>query len=166
MEKIRLAAPLQTDSVVDGRGLRMVVWTQGCPHHCPGCHNTMSHSYEGGTLYDIEELCQKITEFNYHDGITLSGGEPFEQVEACLKVASTAKAQGLNVWCYTGYQWETLLSKDDATLNMFLRCIDVLVDGVYMEELRSLDLTFRGSSNQRCIDVQKTLETGLINTIY
>lgn len=165
MERIRLAAPLQTDSVVDGPGLRMVVWTQGCPHRCLGCHNPSSHAYDGGEFVEVDALCHQISIYNYHDGITFSGGEPFEQVQACLKLANHAKSLGLNVWCYTGYTWEFLINKEDELIQSFLKCIDVLVDGKYEQEYRGLNIKYRGSSNQRCIDVQTSLTTGVIRCL-
>lgn len=166
MVKIRLAAPLQTDSVVDGQGLRLVIWTQGCPHHCDGCHNKESHAYDGGKLYEIDELCQEINDLNYHDGITFSGGEPFEQVEECLLLAKYAKSLGLNVWCYTGYTWEFLQNKNSPIIQEFLNYIDILVDGKFDRNLKSLECKFRGSSNQRCIDVSETKKLEKICTLY
>lgn len=160
MEKIRLAAPIQSDSVVDGQGLRMVVWTQGCPHHCVGCHNPSSHSVDGGELVELSKLCNRINELDYHDGITFSGGEPFEQASACLHLAKHAKSLGLTVWCYTGYTWEALLARNDENSQEFLKTIDILVDGKFEQTLKSLNLSYRGSSNQRCIDVQKSLLNG------
>lgn len=166
MDKIRLAAPLQSDSIVDGPGLRLVVWTQGCPHHCAGCHNPESHSYEDGEEKDIAALCNEIKSLDYHTGITFSGGEPMEQAEACLKIAKFCKEMGLNIWCYTGYTFEQLTEAKDDTTMKFLGCIDVLVDGKFKQELKSLELKFKGSSNQRCIDVQKTLNQHEITLIY
>ena len=99
--KIRLAHPLQSDSIVDGEGLRTVVWTQGCSHNCPGCHNQKTHSFTGGFLKEIEELKEEISNLKNQDGITLSGGDPMFQIDACLEIAEFCQSQNLNVWCYT-----------------------------------------------------------------
>jgi len=146
---------LVNDSSVDGPGLRLTVFTQGCPHHCPGCHNPQSHSFEGGQLRDIDEILTMAKENPLLDGITLSGGEPFCQPEACAQIAVGAHKLGLNVWCYTGYSYENLLaSKEKRAL---LEQVDILVDGPFILEERSLDIRFRGSKNQRIIDVKNSL---------
>ena len=146
---------LVNDSIVDGPGLRLTVFTQGCPHHCPGCHNPQSHSFEGGQLRDIDEILTMAKENPLLDGITLSGGEPFCQPEACAQIAVGAHILGLNVWCYTGYSYENLLaSKEKRAL---LEQVDILVDGPFILEERSLDIRFRGSKNQRIIDVKNSL---------
>ena len=146
---------LVNDSIVDGPGLRLTVFTQGCPHHCPGCHNPQSHRFEGGQLRDIDEILTMAKENPLLDGITLSGGEPFCQPEACAQIAVGAHKLGLNVWCYTGYSYENLLaSKEKRAL---LEQVDILVDGPFILEERSLDIRFRGSKNQRIIDVKNSL---------
>ena len=157
--KIRLAADLQTDSIVDGDGIRTVIWTQGCPHNCPGCHNPSTHDFKSGDLIDIEDVLKRIDNLVFQDGITFSGGDPMCQAEACSIIAKYARGQGLNVWCYTGYTFEELLimCKSNKHIMNFLNCIDVLVDGKFMMEYRSLDCKFRGSTNQRLIDVKKSL---------
>ena len=110
--KIRLATPeIQKDSIVDGEGIRSVIWTQGCIHNCPGCHNPFTHSFDEGYLLDVEEVKEKIKELESQDGVTFSGGDPMEQPEACAELASYIKELGLNVWCYTGYTFEELLEK-------------------------------------------------------
>ena len=158
--KIRLAAPLQPDSVVDGEGIRTVLWTQGCIHNCKGCHNPSTHSFDGGILIDVDDVKEELASFKFQDGITLSGGDPFCQPEAVYEIAKYAKEIGLNVWCYTGYTFENLLlmSKDNKNIANLLKCIDVLVDGKFELEHRSLSCAFRGSTNQRLIDVEKSLE--------
>lgn len=160
--KIRLAAPLQSDSIVDGPGIRSVIWTQGCPHNCPGCQNPMTHDFKGGYLEDIEELKEEIKSLEYQDGITFSGGDPMWQPEACNILADYAKKIGLNVWCYTGYTFEQLLclAKQKPAILEFLHNIDILVDGKFIMAEKSLDIKFRGSRNQRIIDVKKSLKTG------
>ena len=145
------------DSIVDGPGLRLAVFTQGCPHHCPGCHNPQSHDFNGGKLMDTDEIIEKMDDDPLLDGITLTGGEPFAQPAACAELARQAHARGLNVWCYTGYTFEALL--DDREKRALLDQVDVLVDGRFELDKRSLELKFRGSSNQRIIDVKKSLGT-------
>lgn len=165
MEKIRLAAPIQTDSCVDGSGLRFVVWTQGCIHNCEGCHNPLSHDLQGGISCDLSELLNEITNLDYHTGITFSGGEPMLQAKKCTIIADKVKELGMNVWCYTGYRYEDLLTMND-DIQSFLEKIDVLVDGKFELNLKTLDCKFRGSSNQRCIDMKKTRESKEICTLY
>ena len=154
--KIRLAAPLQSDSIVDGEGIRTVIWTQGCGHHCKGCHNPETWSFEDGYLVDVKDIIKEIDNISGQDGITLSGGDPLYQVDACLEIAKHCKERNLNVWCYTGFLFEELL-KDDKYLEL-LKYIDVLVDGPFILSQRSLDLKFKGSENQRVIDVPNSLK--------
>ena len=161
---IRLAADLQSDSIVDGPGLRAVLWTQGCSHHCPGCQNPQTWDFNGGGLVPISMVLDAIDELEYQDGITFSGGDPMFQPEACNIVAEHAKKKGLNIWVYTGFTYEELMKlipKNSSYLE-FLKKIDVLVDGRFVEEKKDLSLLFRGSSNQRLIDMPKTLKTGNI----
>lgn len=159
--QIRLATPeIQKDSIVDGEGIRSVIWTQGCIHNCPGCHNPETHSFKSGYLIDIEDLKSELNELIGQDGITFSGGDPMEQAEACAELAKYCKEKGLNVWCYTGYTFEELLkkSKHIVSIRDFLENIDVLIDGRFIMEEKSYDVVFRGSKNQRLIDVKKTLK--------
>ena len=157
--EIRLAREIESDSIVDGEGIRTVIWTQGCIHNCLGCHHPETHSFTGGFKIDIEKLKEKIKSLENQDGITLSGGDPICQVDPVLEIAKFAKKIGLNVWCYTGYLIDDLLerSKKDKKLLELLNNIDVLVDGKFILEKRSLDIIFRGSTNQRIIDVKKSL---------
>ena len=147
---IRVANVVQ-DSIVDGPGMRLVVFTQGCPHHCPGCHNPETHDFNGGLLMDTAEIIAMMNANPLLDGITLSGGEPFCQPEACMVLAEAAHQRGLNVWCYTGFTQEELLQTCDWDVYELLKHIDVLIDGPYMEKLRTLSLSWRGSTNQRLI---------------
>ena len=165
--KIRLAAPLQTDSIVDGEGIRTVIWTQGCMHNCVGCHNPETHDFGKGFFMDVEELKKEIMEIKYQDGITLSGGDPLYQIEPALEIAKYAKEINLNVWCYTGFRFENLIerAKTDKSLYNLLKNIDVLVDGKFEEDKKSLNLAFRGSENQRIIDVQESLKNNKVITI-
>ena len=148
------------DSIVDGPGIRFAVFTQGCPHHCPGCHNPESHPFDGGRLADTQEIIAQMTGNPLLDGLTLSGGDPMCQPEPCLELAQAARAAGLNVWCYTGYTWEALLAENDAARMALLAAVDVLVDGPFILAQRSLELKFCGSRNQRLIDVRKSLAAG------
>lgn len=159
---IRLASKLQRNSIVDGEGIRAVVWTQGCPHNCPGCHNPETHDFDGGFLVDVEELKEEINSLDSEVGVTLSGGDPFVQPEACLEIAKYCHKIDLNVWCYTGYTYEQLvkMGKDNPVINDFLNEIDVLVDGRFVQKLKSLEAKFRGSKNQRLIDMKETLKSG------
>ena len=159
--KIRLATPeIQKDSIVDGEGIRSVIWTQGCIHNCPGCHNPFTHSFDEGYLLDVEEVKEKIKELESQDGVTFSGGDPMEQPESCAELAKYCKELGLNVWCYTGYTFEELLEKmkTNKEIKEFLKNVDVLVDGRFILKEKSYDVIFRGSKNQRIIDVKKRLK--------
>ena len=163
--KIRLASPiLQPDSIVDGEGIRAVLWTQGCLHNCPGCHNPQTHSMDDGFLLDIEEVKEQIDALEGQEGITFSGGDPLYQVEACLELAKYIKAKKMNVWCYTGFTYESLLalSKNNPKITEFLQTIDVLVDGPFILEKKSLDCIFRGSTNQRIINTKKSIENNKV----
>jgi len=158
--QIRLAAYLQPDSIVDGEGIRTVIWTQGCPHHCEGCHNPGTHDFKGGALVDLEEVYSIIDELEGQDGITFSGGDPFVQPLACSKIAEYAKNKGYNIWCYTGFRYEELITmaKTKPEIMSFLKTIDVLADGKFELAKKSYNLKFVGSSNQRIIDVPRSLE--------
>lgn len=140
------------ESIVDGPGLRYVLFTQGCPHHCKGCHNPQTHDFEGGFPFTAEAALAQIAENPLLAGVTLSGGEPFEQARALCAVAEGVQAMRKNVMAYTGYTFEALLARNDHWTNRLLELTDVLVDGPYVESLRDLELQFRGSSNQRLLD--------------
>ena len=161
---IRLAADLQTDSIVDGPGLRAVIWTQGCSHNCPGCQNPSTHDFNGGGLVPLEMVYDAIDELEYHTGITFSGGDPMFQPEACNEIAIYARKKGLDIWVYSGFTFEELMeiSKNKPIYKEFLENIDVLVDGKFILEQRDLSLLFRGSRNQRLVDVKKTLKEGKV----
>lgn len=150
------------DSIVDGPGLRLTIFTQGCLHHCPGCHNPQTHDPEGGSWADTEDILAAAAENPLLDGITLSGGDPFMQPVPCLALAEGAHKIGLNVWTYTGYTWEALLEENDAEKLALLKETDVLVDGPFLLAERSLELRFCGSRNQRLIDVKKSLAEGKV----
>ena len=157
--KIRLAG-LVNDSIVDGPGFRYTVFTQGCPHGCPECHNPETHDMKGGRLIDTEEVIEQLGKNPLVRGVTLSGGEPMMQAEALCEIADAAKGKGLSVWCYTGFTLEALLQENRADRVRLLSLCDVLVDGPFVASLRSLDLLYCGSSNQRLIDLPASLAAG------
>ena len=158
---IRIAG-LVDDSIVDGPGFRLAVFTQGCPHHCPGCHNPDTHDFDSGKADTTEHIIKKMLANPLLDGVTLTGGDPFCQGAACAEIARAAKAHGLNVWAYSGWTYEELteIAKRDSGVADFLDNTDVLVDGPFILAQRTLELRFRGSKNQRLIDVQKSLASG------
>ena len=153
---------LVQDSIVDGPGFRFVCFVQGCPHGCPGCHNPESHDPRGGREMAVEEVERQMLSNPLTDGLTLSGGEPFLQAADCLALARSAHAHQLNVWGYTGFTWEDLLEQGTPEQKALLRELDVLVDGPFLLEERTLSLPWRGSRNQRLIDVPASLAAGEI----
>ena len=152
------------ESIVDGPGIRFVVFAQGCPHHCEDCHNPQTWSFDGGNDITVEKIMDEVKKDQLISGITLSGGEPFCQPDEMAKLAAVAQAQGLDVITYTGYIYEDLLEMSKASPNImeFLKQINVLVDGPFITALKSYEIKFKGSSNQRAIDVKKSLEQGLV----
>ncbi|MBO5665918.1 MAG: anaerobic ribonucleoside-triphosphate reductase activating protein [Firmicutes bacterium] len=144
-----------SESIVDGPGFRYVVFTQGCPHGCPGCHNPQTHDFNGGTLIDPLTLLPEIDENPLLAGVTFSGGEPFCQPEALLPLAREIKARGLHLLIFSGYTYEQLqdLKASSEATNQLLRLCDTLIDGPYLEEQRDLTLQFRGSANQRVLQL-------------
>lgn len=158
--EIRLAAPLERNSIVDGPGLRAVIWTQGCPHKCKGCHNPITHDYNGGFLMDIDDLKKELDDLDLEVGVTLSGGDPFVQKEACLEIAKYCHSKNLTVWCYTGYTFEELikLSENEPIIIDLLKEIDVLVDGRFILSQKSMEVKFRGSKNQRLIKSKESIK--------
>ena len=155
--QIRLSG-IVNDSIVDGTGIRLTVFTQGCTHNCKGCHNPQTHDLLGGYLTDTDEILEKAIKNPLLEGLTFSGGEPFLQPQPLADLAVKAHEAGYNIFCYTGYLYEDLLK--DSEKRKLLENVDFLVDGPFIEEQKSLMLNFRGSKNQRIIDVKKSLETG------
>lgn len=143
------------DSIVDGPGVRFVIFVQGCPHHCPGCHNPGSHDMEGGTVSSTAELWSAIRRDPLLTGVTFSGGEPFLWAEELAEIGRAAAEVGLDVMTYTGYTYEQLLgmAEENPGVKKLLTVTNYLVDGRYEEENRDLTLRYRGSSNQRILDV-------------
>lgn len=167
MDKIRLSGIIN-ESIVDGPGLRFVIFSQGCPHHCHGCHNPQTFDPSGGYESNIDDIVSKIKNNPLIQGVTFSGGEPFLQASQFTKIAKKSHDMGLNVMSYTGYTYENLIAGATHNKNWksLLHSIDILVDGPFQIDKKSLLLKFRGSSNQRVIDVKKSLESGNIVTIY
>ena len=153
---------VEPESIVDGPGFRYVVFVQGCPHHCPGCHNPQSHPFDAGYELSVQELYDDIRSNPHLKGVTLSGGEPFCQVEGLLELTRKLKADGVNVMSFTGYTLEELQARGDAATDELLGLLDILVDGRYIDEQRNLTLLYRGSENQRLIDMKKTRAQGEI----
>lgn len=148
MMQVRLAG-LKSESVTDGIGIRAVVYFQGCPHHCLGCHNPESHDFNGGYWANTDEILELLVKETLVDGITLSGGEPLAQPQAALALARGAKERGKSVWLYTGYVLEQVLQDNERS--RVLPYIDVLVDGPFVQAQRDLSLPYRGSRNQRLL---------------
>lgn len=156
---IRIAGVIR-QSIVDGPGLRMVVFTQGCPHHCPGCHNPDSHDFDGGYDCPLDRILAAFDKNPLLRGITLSGGEPFARAGQLLPLARAIGQRGKDVYCYTGYTLEELLAMDDADTAALLGLIDVLIDGPFLREQKDLTLRFQGSRNQRLLDLPRSLAAG------
>lgn len=156
--KVRIAG-IERHSAVNGPGIRYVLFFQGCRHRCPGCQNPDTQPEQGGTEYDTEDIINDILKTKYIDGVTFSGGDPFCQPEALTKIASRLRERAINIWSYTGWTFEEILAgaagKNGITA---LQQIDVLVDGPFILKLFSTECIFRGSTNQRLIDVQKSIE--------
>lgn len=158
--ELYLASKIQKDSIVDGEGLRVVVWFQGCAHKCLGCHNPQTHEFKIGIKTTVEEVANEILSIENHDGITLTGGDPLFQIEAATELAKILKKHRKNIWCYTGFAFEEILKKsnNNPLYLEFLKNIDVLVDGRFISEEKSLSLLFRGSRNQRILNVKRSLK--------
>lgn len=158
-DKIRIAGVIK-ESTVDGPGFRYVIFTQGCPHHCEGCHNPETHDMNGGKLESITTLAEDITKNPLLKGITLSGGEPFMQAKKLAKLLSLIDLKRYSVMTYTGFKYEYLISNanDDNGYLELLKLTDVLIDGKFMKDLKSSSAKFRGSTNQRAIDVKSSLK--------
>lgn len=163
MEIIRIAG-IEEESIVDGPGIRFVLFTQGCKHGCIGCHNPESHSFEDGYIVKIEDIIKRIKENPLLDGITLSGGDPFEQALQCSILASKVKELGLSVITYTGYTFEKIVDDFDKRKGFreLLLETDILIDGKFDIKQKSLLLKYKGSKNQRIINVPKSLENNSI----
>lgn len=158
-ENIRIAGVIQ-ESIVDGPGIRFVIFAQGCPHNCKGCHNPDTHDFEGGYDCPDDKIIEAIKKNPLIKGVTFSGGEPFSQPEAFLRLAIKLKPIINDIIVYSGYTFEELLQLSEGNLNIkgLLDICDVLIDGPFVEEKKSLLLAYKGSSNQRILDLPKSLE--------
>ena len=163
MTKLRLAGVIR-ESIVDGPGIRYTVFGQGCPHHCPGCHNQKTWPFSGGFLAEPEKIVAEMKQNPMLRGVTLSGGEPFCQSRAMAELAALVHAAGYDVITYTGYLFEELMekAKADPDALLLLQQTDVLIDGPFLQDEKSYDLRFRGSKNQRAIDVKASLSGDIV----
>ena len=148
-----------SDSIVDGPGIRTTIFSQGCPHHCKGCHNPETWAFGCGTDIPVEAIVDIVKSNPLCKGVTFSGGEPFSQAAAFAKLAVLLKAEGYEVASYSGYTFEELLEGSEAQQQL-LSNIDILIDGRFLLEQKSLEIAFRGSRNQRILDVKKSLAEG------
>lgn len=155
-------AGIEPESIVDGPGIRFTVFVQGCPHNCPGCHNPQTHPFEGGQETDIEEIFARFKGNPLLKGITFSGGEPFCQAEPLYRLAQLVHAACKDVVVYTGYTYEELAASEDPAVKALLKETDLLIDGPFILGEKNLDLLFRGSENQRLIDMEKTRAAGRV----
>lgn len=144
-----------SESITDGPGIRFTLFVQGCPHHCPGCHNPDTWDFAAGRQVDVEDIYQKIIGNPLIQAVTFSGGEPFCQETQLAYLASLIKKKGYEIAVYTGYLFEDLLQQQKSAL---LRYTDILVDGPFLMKERSMDLHFKGSKNQRVLNVRESLK--------
>lgn len=153
-------AGIINESIVDGPGIRLVVFAQGCPHRCEGCHNPQTHPFEGGKPVSQDDIMDMVAKNSLLDGVTFSGGEPFSQAKAFALLGQRLKDLGMNIMTYTGYTYEELLEGSNETngWQSLLDVTDILVDGKFDIKSKNLLLAFRGSENQRIIDMNKTRE--------
>ncbi len=161
MKQLRISG-IEPESIVDGPGIRYTVFVQGCPHHCEGCHNPQTHDFDGGKLIEMEKIIEEIKKNPLLSGVTFSGGEPFCQPEELTELGKEIKNLGLNLVCYSGFTFEELLvmSQKKPSILGLLNIIDILIDGKFVLAEKSLMLKFRGSKNQRMIDVPTSLSKG------
>ncbi len=158
--KIRLSGPLEHDSIVNGYGLRAVLWTQGCLTHCKGCQNPETWDLDGGFEVDVDEIKERLRGFKGQAGITFCGGEPFLHPDALIEVAKFAHEElGWNVWSFSGYTYEQIEKKGGKQWEL-LKNLDALIDGPFILAQRDLSIKFRGSRNQRLLHLE--LGTGKI----
>lgn len=152
--KIRLAGIIE-NSINNGEGIRKVIFAQGCKHHCKGCFNPSTHDFNGGYECDTDKIIERINNDYMIDGVTFSGGDPFEQAEAFAEIAKNINPE-LNIWCYTGYTLQEIINKANEKPEWvdLLTHIDVLVDGKFEEDKKDRNLKFKGSSNQNIIQLR------------
>lgn len=148
------------ESITDGLGFRYTVFTQGCPHACPGCHNPHTHNFDAGKLVPVEDIFEEFKQNPLLKGMTLSGGEPFCQPAPLARLARMVHEIGKDVTAYSGWTYEELLSMNRKDVNALLDEVDLLVDGKFILEQKNLELLFRGSENQRLVDLKQTRSSG------
>lgn len=160
---IRLAG-IAENSLVNGKGLRKVFFSQGCSHHCEGCFNQHTWEFAGGRMFDMDELVQKVKDEPFLDGVTFSGGDPFQQADKFAYLAKKLHEANINIWAYTGYTFEELmkLAQTNHHIKQMINNVDVIVDGRFMKDKMSENLKYCGSSNQRVIDVKSSLNENKI----
>ena len=160
---IRLAG-IAENSLVNGKGLRKVFFSQGCSHHCEGCFNQHTWEFAGGRMFDMDELVQKVKDEPFLDGATFSGGDPFQQADKFAYLAKKLHEANINIWAYTGYTFEELmkLAQTNPHIKQMINNVDVIVDGRFMKDKMSENLKYCGSSNQRVIDVKSSLNENKI----
>ncbi|WP_303863784.1 anaerobic ribonucleoside-triphosphate reductase activating protein [Alkalibaculum bacchi] len=159
---IRVAGIVK-ESIVDGPGIRYVIFAQGCKHNCPGCHNPRTHSFDEGYMVDIDDIIKELSLNPLLDGITFSGGEPLEQGDEFLDLAKRIKVNSnLTIMIYTGYTYESILKSNKQAWRELLDLCDILVDGPFVEEEKDYRLIFKGSKNQRIINLQESKKEGRI----
>ncbi|MDO4283420.1 MAG: anaerobic ribonucleoside-triphosphate reductase activating protein [Clostridia bacterium] len=163
-DEIKIAGVVK-ESIVDGPGIRYTIFTQGCPHHCNGCHNPQTHDFNAGSFVRISKIVEDIQKDPLLKGITISGGEPFMQAKKIATLISNLDRKKLNVMVYSGFEYEYLVknANDENGYMDLLRSADILIDGKFEIDQKSEKLPFRGSLNQRSIDLNKSLESG--NTV-
>lgn len=167
MNKTVRLAGIAYESLVNGPGMRRVFFAQGCKHKCEGCFNPETHSFDGGKIMDMDKLIKDVLDNPMLKGVTFSGGDPIEQAHSFAYMAKAFKSKNLSIWCYTGYTFEKLLElmKTNDGINELLNNIDVLIDGKFELMNRNEELKFKGSTNQRIIDVKNSLSSGNVIVI-
>ncbi|KZL90012.1 anaerobic ribonucleoside-triphosphate reductase activating protein [Clostridium magnum] len=162
-KQVRLSG-IAFESLVNGPGLRRVIFAQGCIHNCKGCFNPDTHDMQGGQMMDMDKIIDDVKSNPMIRGITFSGGDCLEQADKFAYMAKKFKELGLNIWCYTGYTYEYILENEDKRIGWseLLDNIDVLIDGRFEENKRDISLRYKGSSNQRIIDVKESLKNDRI----
>jgi anaerobic ribonucleoside-triphosphate reductase activating protein len=166
-KQVRLSG-IAYESLVNGPGMRRVFFAQGCKHNCEGCFNPDTHDFQGGEDRNMDELINEVKDNPILKGVTFSGGDPFEKAEEFAYMAKNFKIEGLNIWSYTGYTFEFIMNSLDSRPEWgeFLKYIDILVDGRFEQDKKDETLRYRGSSNQRIIDVQESISTGLVVVLH
>lgn len=153
--QIRLSGPLEHDNIVNGDGLRAVIWTQGCPNHCPGCQNPETWDFEAGFLVSVDELMERLAKFRGQRGLTFCGGEPFVQPKACKEIADRVRKEfGWDVWSFSGFTYEQIKEAGGEAWE-FLKSLDALIDGPFILSQKDLSLKYRGSKNQRLLHLEQ-----------